>query len=143
MDATCFSGWIQSAPVGAGLDAIPATDVVVFIHQDYAVGGRKCGSSRAHLNAGCFRAVVAEFWDEEGSEDVGFDGEFGEAVNAPIRAVHSDLPVGLIDVAFDSGIEEAGFLRYVVFDLAGHSAAGASDAFLGVHPHGVKGLKLR
>jgi hypothetical protein len=129
--------------IRAGLDAVSAADAVVFVHQDHSVGCGEGGPNRTNLNTGCVTTVVAQLGDEEGSEDVGVGSELGEAVDSPVRAVHPHLPVGLNDVTLNPGVEETLFVRNIVFDLAGHGTTGASNALLGVHPHGVEGLTLR
>jgi hypothetical protein len=129
--------------VRAGLDAVSASDAVVFVHQNHPVGGGECRPHRTHLNTRSVVTVVAQLGNEEGSEDVQIGWKLGKAVDTPVGAVHPHLPVGFNDVTLDPRIEETQFVRNVIFDLAGYGASGASNALLRIHPHGIEALTLR
>ena len=128
-----LGGMEVAAAVGAGLDAIAATDAIVLVDEDDAVGGVKRCANRANLRARGIRAVIAEFRDEE----VLSAGELGggKTFLAAVRRIHDGIfDVKVVHViALDPGAEIA--IGDIIFLGAGADAVAAADAFGDVQEH--------
>ena len=71
-----------AATVGTGLDAVAATEAVILVNEDDAIGADEGGADGADLDAGGIDAVVAELGNEE-ALDAGV-GRRGEAIDGAV-----------------------------------------------------------
>jgi hypothetical protein len=77
-----LGGMEIAAPVWTCLNAIPAADTVVLIHEDHAVRGVKCGAHRTDLCARGVGAVVAELRNKKR-----FSGAIGRSRESVFAAI--------------------------------------------------------
>jgi hypothetical protein len=127
----------EARAVGAGLDAITATDAIVLVDQNHPVLALEGGSHGADLDAGRVFAVVAQLGDEKCPEDLFVIIHGRKTVDAAVGAVDAHLSVCIDDVTLHPGSEVVGFLRYIVFNLASLDALSAADALVDLDPHRI------
>jgi hypothetical protein len=134
----------KSHSVGAGHDAIAASNTPLPVNEDNSVCRLIGGTYRADLHTGRFIALVAEFRHKKGFIDmIPFDilitthsqvhAVRREPISRFLRGIGEDPAIFGDDIPLHPGPGDIGFVRDFIFELAGPDTEPAANALVCIH----------
>jgi hypothetical protein len=134
----------ESHPIGAGHDAVPASDAPLSIHEDNPFRRLIGCTNRADLHTGRLGALVAEFGDKKCfiyylpfhfliSPHSQIYPAGNESIPGFLRRIGEDPAISGDDIPLHPGPGHIGIEGDLIFELTGLDAETTTNAFVGIH----------